>query len=394
MINKKRVKLPSISECSGCGGCESICHARAITIKENSLGWRYASIDFKRCTACNRCVNVCPVLQHSSQPYGINNIEKTNIFAACAIDPVIRKNCSSGGVFGAIASKIWQQNGMVAGAVISGIRVKHILTGEFDYLPQLSGSKYMHSDTGNIYNETVDALKAGKTVLFCGTPCQVAAVLAIVPETLQEKLYTADIICHGVPGRLLWNLFCDTSKYDVTHINSFRDKMDSWYKSYAMSFTVKDGRIIRLPSSKNTYIAMYSRNFACRPSCNQCKFTGRLRRCDFTLADFWGYNGKLPNPEQGISVAIAHTAKGFDLLAGSELMLEKTTFEAVEKVNKRLYCGEHPAKNHPIHRFLPLWNRIFSRQTMVRLLCRQYNGCWCLFGFKLYDYIVRKIKKK
>lgn len=55
----------------------------------------------------------------------------------------------------------------------------------------------MQSHTNGIYKQVKDDLKSGRTVLFSGTSCQVAALKRFVGEN--DYLFTVDLVCHGVP---------------------------------------------------------------------------------------------------------------------------------------------------------------------------------------------------
>lgn len=59
------------------------------------------------------------------------------------------------------------------------------------------GSKYFQSDTAGIYKRVLELLKRNERVLFCGTPCQVAALRAYLGREY-ENLYLLDFICKGI----------------------------------------------------------------------------------------------------------------------------------------------------------------------------------------------------
>ena len=80
-----------------------------------------------------------------------------------------------------------------------GIKVSHIRVTSEDDLYKLKGSKYVQSTVGSAYKDAITDLKAGKKVLFIGTPCQVA-VMKKISNKYAEHLYTIDLICHGVPS--------------------------------------------------------------------------------------------------------------------------------------------------------------------------------------------------
>lgn len=48
------------AECCGCGACQSICPARAITMKLDARGFLYPELDSEKCVCCYLCGQVCP----------------------------------------------------------------------------------------------------------------------------------------------------------------------------------------------------------------------------------------------------------------------------------------------------------------------------------------------
>ena len=68
-------------------------------------------------------------------------------------------------------------------------------------LKKLRGSKYVQADAKFIYKEVRSLLKSGRKILFSGTPCQVAALYAVLGNAATSvNLFTVDIVCHGTPS--------------------------------------------------------------------------------------------------------------------------------------------------------------------------------------------------
>lgn len=130
-----------------------------------------------------------------------NRFVEPTAYAGWILDESVRFRSSSGGIFTALARDFLQDGGMVYGAVYSDdLTVHHVRIDSMDLLPMIQGSKYVQSHIGESYAKVIEDLKSGKKVLFSGTPCQTAAINAIVDEPLRANLLTVDVLCHGVPS--------------------------------------------------------------------------------------------------------------------------------------------------------------------------------------------------
>lgn len=101
-------------------------------------------------------------------------------FAARNCDDGIRRRSSSGGMYHALASYvIGNLGGVVYGCAFDGgLRAVHVRCETMEEAELCMGSKYSQSDMGDSIRRVRDDLRKGRTVLFTGTPCQVAAVRA------------------------------------------------------------------------------------------------------------------------------------------------------------------------------------------------------------------------
>ena len=102
------------------------------------------------------------------------------VFAAVNRSDDVRRESSSGGVFHALASHVIEDlGGVVYGCAFDeNLRAVHIRCEDLDQAKRCMGSKYSQSVMDNSIQNVADDLKRGRTVLFTGTPCQVAAVRA------------------------------------------------------------------------------------------------------------------------------------------------------------------------------------------------------------------------
>lgn len=188
--------------CCGCAVCYDRCPVNAISMRENAEGYIAPVIDVALCIDCGQCAKVCPQMNGSQG----RDYQKQSYVC---FDPNTDREgrSSSGGMFALIATYILEkEHGVVYGAAMvyenDILQCKHKRIENTKDLHLLQGSKYMQSHTNGIYKQVKDDLKSGRTVLFSGTSCQVAALKRFVGEN--DYLFTVDLVCHGVPSDKLF----------------------------------------------------------------------------------------------------------------------------------------------------------------------------------------------
>lgn len=231
---------------------------------------------------------------------------------------------SSGGAFSVLARRTLSHGGTVYGhAFDEGLHVGCVRVDDLDGLASLRGSKYVQSDMGDAMSLVRDDLKAGREVLFSGTPCQVDGLLAFLGGP-QDGLLTVDIVCHGVPSQ---SFFSDCLKweFDGSRLDSvrFRDKREGWGCGGGTTTTTTTPVFHRLVTRDRPFspeVSFYYRRFLSgdvyRESCYRCPYAGGERPGDFTIGDFWGVDvgASSLDPRHGISVIIANTEKAEALI--------------------------------------------------------------------------------
>jgi len=82
-------------------------------------------------------------------------------------------------------------------------------------LNKIIGSKYFQSEAKGIYAKVKSLLLEGEEVLFCGTPCQSAALQAFLGKEY-ENLITIDFICRGINSPKAFRKYIEEleEKYD------------------------------------------------------------------------------------------------------------------------------------------------------------------------------------
>ncbi len=308
--------------CSGCSACYNICPRQCISMIQDNEGFYYPTIDVEKCVNCGLCDKVCPFQATSS-----NHYETVMAYACKTNDDKIRSISSSGGIFSMIAQHILDNGGVVYGVAMSSDcrQAEFVRISDIDDLDRLRGSKYLQAEMANTLIQVKMDLDNDKEVLFSGTPCQVNGLKLFLRKDYL-KLYTVDIICHGVPSSKLWSRYVDyvedkkTAK--VVNVN-FRSKKFGW-KDYGLLLEFENNRDAFSLKSENIYMQLFLRNYTLRPSCYACK-SKELRYADISLGDLWGIESILPqlDDKKGTSFVILRSPKGkqlFDCICNIECM--------------------------------------------------------------------------
>lgn len=314
MANNNISGLPH-NECCGCRACSDVCPQNCIKFSEDCEGFFYPQVDEDFCISCGKCLKVCPELN----PYF--NPKSNETIAAFAQDKKDREEGSSGGIFGLLAKSVLKKGGIVWGAAFDeNLKLEHLSCDSLDGLTPLYKSKYIQSDTNHCFRQILEELKAGKLVLFSGTPCQCNAANNIAGK-YSERLITMEVVCHGVPSQ---NLFDKCIKYLEEKNNckvkslTFRSKYKGALHPQAFTFLCeKEGKtkVVNGLHYQFPFYFGFQKYITLRPSCYSCKWARPERTADITLGDFWGiekYDSTL-DAKKGISEVILNTEKGINL---------------------------------------------------------------------------------
>lgn len=299
-----RTVLENIDLCYGCGACFNKCPQKAITMKENKVGFLYPKIDESLCIDCKLCQKVCPAI---SPDY---NNEETPTVYAFAMSEEILYNSSSGGAFTAMAERMFVRGGAVCGVTYAEkFRVHHEIIESGDELDRMRRSKYVQSNTEHTFKETEELLKVGKSVLYTGTPCQIAGLKKYLGKDY-DNLITVDLICHGVPSQKYFDEYL-SHNYNIEDIDDVLFRMQ---KSWGVCFNtfMKDGSIITKSQNTSEYMKGFLKDISLRNSCYTCEFCRLPRQGDITIGDLWAaakMNLAFPY-EKGVSIVLVNNEKG------------------------------------------------------------------------------------
>lgn len=351
-------------KCTGCKACVLSCPQHCIMLKKDDLGFEYPYIDEKKCIHCNICKSKC----HIQNEVKVLRKRKVLTYAAFHKNSSIRRKSSSGGAFWAAVCCIIKKRGVVYGAVqCSVFDVVHQKAESLEECKKFRKSKYLESDLNDVYRKVFDDLSQGKQVLFSGTGCQVAGLYSYLGRDY-ENLYTCDIICHGVPSKVLFEKFISDLQEmlgkKIVFIN-YRNKRKGWDRNQ-IELSLNDDSKLYCDSDKFLFHRGFLVGLYDRKCCYQCQYAKLPRKGDISLADYWKYRGKLArdNNNTGISLCIISSEKGERLFEEMKknLFFEETTVRMA--VNSCRHLTHAPAKHEEAEKF----QKIVKKRSMIKEL--------------------------
>ncbi|MCX7049932.1 MAG: Coenzyme F420 hydrogenase/dehydrogenase, beta subunit C-terminal domain, partial [Candidatus Sumerlaeota bacterium] len=272
------------------------------------------------CNSCGLCAGACPSLDRN--PVSVDRFVSPQVFAAWNKDHAVRLDSTSGGIFSALADKMFDADGFVGGALYQKDHtVSHILTNNRFLLDDIRSSKYLQSYTGDLFSEIRQILENDQKVLVCATPCQIAGLYSVLGKDY-EKLVTCDFICVGVGSPKVFLKYMDMLEHRfgarATKIK-FKNKTFGWHRC-ATRIDFANGKTYIQDRYHDPYMRSLLNAHIVRPSCYECRFKGMPRQADITLADFWGIDDLHPELDNdcGTSAVLLNSQKGKELFQSAE----------------------------------------------------------------------------
>lgn len=322
------ISIKSKYDCCGCEACAQRCAHNAISMKRDKEGFLYPIIDPNKCTKCDICEKVCPVINQKLPS------EPIKTYAAKNKDEIVRLQSSSGGIFTLLATKTINNIGVVFGAKFDEQwKVVHDYVETIEDLAKFRGSKYVQSRINDNYIKVEQFLKQGRQVLFSGTPCQIAGLKRFLIKDY-KNLICIDIICHGVPSPFVWEKYIQHFKAASISSVKFRDKTNSW-KNYEVVISQNTSELIRETIHKNVYMKFFLSDLCLRPSCASCPAKAGKSQSDITIADFWGIQHIHPefDDDKGCNLVLINSEKGLNLFNKLECDKIETDHNTAIKYN-------------------------------------------------------------
>lgn len=365
-------------KCTGCSACFNICGKGAIKISEDACGYIYPQIDQDLCIDCGLCVKVCPVNTKVTLRY------PQKCYAATVQSDDELASCASGGMATELSRYIIEKGGVVYGCTGKDIRnVHHIRVDQAEELEYLKGSKYVQSYIGDTYIKVKKDLQSGKSVLFIGTPCQVAGLQGYLRQKDYPNLLTADLVCHGVPSQKMLNdnidLYCNKDedisvsfrqkKQNESKCNTKRNITYGWFYKTNQMYTFH-----RVKYYKDPYMLGFLSPLILRSSCYICRYANISRCSDFTLGDFWGIGENTGfDKGKGVSVVLVNTEKADSIwceVSKRCICVQRDIVEA-QKGNGQLQVPSQIHENY--NKFISLYPKIGFKKAIYTSLRKDLN---------------------
>ena len=310
--------------CTGCMACIDICSKSAIKIVDNLDSYN-AVIDEKRCIKCNACHNVCP---NNSDNDFVNPIIWKQGYCN---DSIVRYRGSSGGLASELSKAFIEGQGTVCSCAFENGEFIFKFADSLRCTDEFSGSKYVKSNPKGVYKQIKERLRQGERILFIALPCQVAAIKKYIPKSMQSKLYTVDLICHGTPSPKLLDTFLEQYVYSLDKMGNIQFR-----KKWKWQIFYNDNGIITNGVS-DRYLIAFLNSLSYTDNCYKCRYARKERVSDLTLGDSWGSELPMEIQKDGLSLILIQSEKGKELLDLCDVHLYDVDLNKAIRANHQLH---------------------------------------------------------
>lgn len=364
-------RICSRKECTGCLACEAACSHSAIKIHVDLMGFSYPQKDEQNCVNCGLCEKACPNI--IAPQYEVPHTS----FVATASEKEEQLTSTSGGLASVLSRFVIRQGGVVYGCTSQeASHIRHIRIDNEADVKMLKGSKYVQSDMQGVMSSVKEDLRKGISVLFIGTPCQVAGLKTMLRKPY-DNLITVDFVCHGVPSQQLLN---DIVDHDSVLLSGkkidFRFKDEEGKSHYGIRITNQGGRCVYQETYPNSrYIAGFLGGMYYRESCYQCHYARGERVSDITLGDYWDREHQFDElGKDGLSMLIINTDSGDNFINSLGVSINKKSIP-FENLLSRSGQLNRPMSHHIEYDFFRMeyMNEGYSNNS-IQMIDKEIQG--------------------
>lgn len=319
------------ADCCGCGTCSNVCPMNAIQMVIDTHGFKYPVINKDLCVHCGICEKACIFTEKIK-----DTSYDCKYFAVRSKDDNVVMQSSSGGMLTLMSEEIFSRGGVVYGVAYGdGFRVEHRKAESLEAAQAFRTSKYVQSNTDELFDSVRQDLECGRTVLVTGTPCQIAGLKVFLQHSRTDTsaLFTCDNICHGVSSPLTFKDYLNSLENRIPEGDrivsiNMRRKSEQGDRIKMEVCTEKNGSLSGI--DEYSYYRVFQNRVANRPSCFACRFTSYSRTGDLTVADFWNASKAdfSFDISHGINEVLINSKKGAELF---EALKERAYYQEVTK---------------------------------------------------------------
>lgn len=401
------IQIVDKSRCCGCNACGDICPKQAISFKADIEGFWYPDVNMNLCVDCGLCEKVCSELH-------IDEIKKNDYYQPITVAAInnnlrIRWDSTSGGVFSALAEKMYDLGGYVSGAIYNDdFSVSNFISNNPEDLSRLRSSKYVQSNAEGLYKKISMLLRMGERVLACGTPCQMASLRSFLGKDY-PNLIIIDFVCRGVNSPKVYRKYLDSleKQYGGKVIYVKAKNKELGWRNLTRKVIFDNGKVYYGVKMDDDFRRGYHTNVFCRPSCYVCQYKGFPRMADITIADYWGIENIDKNLDNniGTSMVLLNSIKGEKYFESvkSNLEWEYTNFESIfpgnialtksienPKIDRRQFFEDldNNSFTYVVQKYFPIKKEINnSVKSKVKRWLKPYSILYKYLGFSIKSYL-------
>lgn len=399
--------LCSVELCMGCGLCALVCPRKCIEMHEDKGGFLYPHIQADACVNCGLCSRTCP------QDKEIARYGEPPFLYAWHKNREVRAASSSGGVFSALAAFVFRRGGVVFGVTEDGNEggLAYCEAENEAELAPMRLSKYYQCTAAPVFPVVRERLLSGRTVLFTGVACQIAALYQYLGNLAKsDMLWTMDVLCHGVASRKTVDAYIQSKeRQQKKTVRSYafrvKDSIEGWRDGSGtrMFLHFADGTEAIQDKHTDTFFVGFNQNIFLRESCYHCRYCGTERLSDFTVADYWGVSlarVSADEQKQGVSLLLPNSEraqKAVDELSSDMITGAADRGEAIHHNLALIRANRRPASRDVFFDLMDKkgfdyavrhLNRKYYRKIRIKLLLRS------ILPKKLYDSLVNRRQGK
>ena len=395
------LKILNIEDkCTGCAACVNVCPYQCLQLKPNDEGFYYPYYDGTNCVECHLCERTCHVV--TPQTHGTPDEDSFYIYHNLSDDVLERS--SSGGAFSLFAEWVISQGGVVYGSAYNAEKERlEVQSTENATLDALRKSKYVESFTGASFSEIRRQLKAGRKVMYCGSPCQVRGLRQFLNSTNTplDNIILMDFACHGVPSNDCFSQYkrmFESKRKKVVSVDfrhkDFGKRGQMWHDmTLRLGFSDGTSKVFPRYDSYYYYYEPFYNNLFLRKSCYTCDLILHSD-ADISIGDFWGISKykQVNDSNKGISYICFNTdkCKSIWLEISNKGFSEKLPFDAISYQYK-----ERKYKSQLIPERDAFARRVQS-VGFVDAVCEHY-GRWnilkTIYTFRIKSFIKKLIRR-